>query len=216
MIRGEWWQGFPRLGKGRLGKVQLVSVCTDQALHSPDGTQSIPKEAIVYLGSTLHGNGKFVPEVARKIGAATADFNALTRVWRHAAISKSRKLQIFDAVIMSKLRYSVASACLLKRDLRRLDGFQANAIRRMLGIKPSFISRVSNARVLAMARSQTISSQCAKLQTDLLQKILSDPTKEELRRAPFKAGTDTPITRQFVMRVGRPRHNWATQVRLRQ
>ena len=71
----------------------------------------------------------------RKLGAARADFKALDKVWSRASLPMRRKLEVFSAYISSKLRYAVASAWLWKADLRRLDGFQAGCLRKMLGIK---------------------------------------------------------------------------------
>ena len=73
-------------------------------------------------------------EVARKIGAATADFHALDKVWKHSCISRARKLELYVSLIESKLRYALSSAWLLKADLRRLDGFQARCLRKILGV----------------------------------------------------------------------------------
>ena len=87
-----------------------MPVCTDQKIHNPDGHVIPAQDSMLYLGATLHGNGKFGCEVGRKIGAATADFNALKAVWKHASITRARKIQLFDALIQSKLRYSIASA----------------------------------------------------------------------------------------------------------
>ena len=106
---------------------------------------------MLYLGSTIHGNGMFGCEVGRKTGAAAGDFKALQRVWKHSTIARGRKLKLFDSLVQSKLRYAIASAWLLKADLRRLDGFQANCLRNILGIKCSYVSRVSNEKVLEKA-----------------------------------------------------------------
>lgn len=108
----------------RWGKVQLVDVCTEQALEAPRGAPLTHTESMVDLGSTLHASGKYCTEVARRIGCATADFRTVSAVWKHASISKTRKFEIVDAIIISESRYSTASARPAKRDLRKLDGFQ--------------------------------------------------------------------------------------------
>ena len=194
------------------GKVQLVQVCTDQPVHAHNGDRIKAQESMLYLGSTIHGNGRFGCEVGRKIGAAAGDFKALQRVWKHAAISRDRKLQLYDSLIQSKLRYAVASAWLLKADLRRLDGFQANCLRNMLGIKCSYISRVSNHTVLENAGFAKFSSTVREMQMRLLGQVISDPRKRELRTATFSGDSLFSQTAVFAKRVGRPRQNWTDEL----
>ena len=111
---------------------RAYAIVADQNIHNPDGRVIPAQDSMLYLGATLHGNGKFGCEIGRKIGAATADFNALKAVWKHASITKARKIQLFDALIQSNLRYSIASVWLLKSDLRRLVatvGWFSNTLR---------------------------------------------------------------------------------------
>ena len=92
------------------GKVQLVGVFTEQALKTPGGAALTPTESMVYLGSTLHASGKYCTEIARKIECATADSRILSAVWKHAPISKTRKLQTFDD-LQDPLQYRLSLAC---------------------------------------------------------------------------------------------------------
>ena len=96
-----------------------------------------------------------------------------------------KKLQLFESYVLSKLRYSIASAWLSKSDLRRVDGFQANCLRRLMGLPPPHISRVSNERVRTMAGQQAFSRIVEDLQVGLLDRVLQDPTKQELRDVAF-------------------------------
>ena len=73
---------------------------------------------MVYLGSTLHASGSSVTEVGRRIGFAAAALELLSGVWEHAAITS-----IFDAVVVTRLKYALPSAWLMKSDLRKLGGF---------------------------------------------------------------------------------------------
>jgi hypothetical protein len=160
-----------------------------------------------------HANGKFGCEVSRKIGAASAEFKLLHRVWKNASIPKRRKLQIFDAMILSKLRYALSSSWLVKADLRRLDGFEAACLRKMLGIKHSFWSRVSNAEVRKIAGQPPFSETVRSSQLKLLGQVFIDPQKRALRDVAFHAGDPlTPETAAYVRRVGRPKQNWTDQL----
>ena len=62
---------------------------------------------IIHLGGMLAQDGRVGAEVARRIGIAFVDLNLLERVWSHANISQTRKVQIFNACIVSKLAYSL-------------------------------------------------------------------------------------------------------------
>ena len=167
---------------------------------------------MVYLGSTIHGNGRYGCEISRKIGAAAATFQNLQTVWKHTSISTSRKLQIFDSCIQSKMRYALASAWLLKADLRRLDGFQASCLRQVMGIPCSFISRMSNEKVREMSGMQQFSVAVKSMQLKLLGQVLTNPKKKQLKDVTFHRGTLESETSAFVRRIGRPRQNWTEQL----
>ena len=196
------------------GKVCLVRVgSATQQLHTPQGEPIQAQDSMLYLGSTVHANGKFGCEISRKIGFVRAEFDFLHRIWKSSALPQSRKLQIFDALILCKLRYGVASSWLSKSELRRLDGFEAWCLRKMLGIKPSFISRVSNARVRQIAGTSPISSAIRTSQLRLLGQVLTEPCKSVLKDVAFQGGGSlTPTTAAYVRRVGRPKHNWTDQL----
>ena len=168
---------------------------------------------MVYLGSTVHANGKFGCEISRKIGAASAEFKIWHRIWKNSALPLQRKLHIFDVMILSKLRYSCACAWLSKSELRRLDGFEAACLRKVLRIRPAFSSRVSNAAVREIAQREPFSALVRSAQLKLLEQVLHDPCKQVLKEVAFHRGNPAlPETSAFIRKVGRPRHNWTDQL----
>ena len=86
-----------------------------------------------------------------EIGAAAGDFRALHKMWGHGGIGKKRKLQLFHALVGSKLEYCLSTLWLVTAQLRRIDGFHARCLRCILGIPASFVSRVSNRSVFLQA-----------------------------------------------------------------
>ena len=194
------------------GKVHDVGVCTDQSVRDPSGNVVQSKESMVYLGSSLHSSGRSVSEISRRIGGASADFRALTPIWKHTCIPMARKLYIFQSVVVSKLLYSAASCWFWKKDLQRLDGFYCNCIRKILKIPHSYFSRVSNASVLQRASCLTLSDMIKKAQLKLFDAVLEDPDKAELRRAAFHGQSQTPESAFWVRRRGRPRQNWTEEL----
>ena len=86
-----------------------------------------------------------------------------------------RRLQIFNAVIPPQLMYGLSSAWLTVAEKRRLDGFQARCLRKVLRIAPPFISRVSNKTVLNKANEKPFSSSLLKQQLILYGKVARTP-----------------------------------------
>ena len=194
------------------GKVHYVPVSSEQCVKSPAGETIQPKESMIYLGATIHGDGRFGSEVSRKIGAAKEAFKFLHAIWKHSRITKHRKVQLFEALILSKLRYATASAWLLKAELRRLDGFQAHCLRQILNVPSPYVSRISNKCILERCNAQQLSYTIQAKQQRLREEVMSSPTKQPLRQATFINDTEVPLTRRYVQRVGRPRQNWTDEL----
>jgi hypothetical protein len=194
------------------GKVHFLAVPSDHNLKAPDGRTLPCHQSILYLGCTIHRTGKFTVEVTRKIGTATADFKTLNSVWKHAALSNARKLNIFEAVIVSRLLCCIASSWLSKGDLRKLDGFHVRCLRTILGIKPSLISRISNARVRNVVQQYPLSERIRRSQLDLLGRVIREPSKAVLKKVTFHKDQLLSQTDAWVRKVGRPRHEWTTQL----
>ena len=182
-------------------------------LSVPNGDRIQPVDSMLYLGATVHRNGKFSCELARKIGQASGAYKACTAVWKNRMITMRRKLELLESLVLSKLRYGVACAWLSKSDLRRLDGFHANCLRRLLKIPSAYVSRVSNNRVREIAGQQQLSKSIQTSQLQFLGQVLTNPAKKQLKEAAFHHGdVMTPTTAAFVRRVGRPRQTWTEQV----
>ena len=151
-------------------------------------------------------------EVNRRIGTAKGDFLALQKVWKRSACTWPKKVHIFNALIESKLLYSLSSLCLTVAEKRRLDGFQNRCLPQIIGIKPSFISRVSNATVLDKTKHAAASRMLEKRQLQLLGKMLKSPEGHPLRTAAFVPTTLRPQTDRYVRRIGRPSKEWVPEV----
>jgi len=131
----------------------------------------------------------------------------------HSSCTWPRKLRIYSALIESKLLYSLSCMCLTAAEKRRLDGFQNRCIRKILGIKPSFISRVSNLAVLEKAAHPAAISLLEKRQMQLFGKIMRCDATHPLHRASFVPGLRyKPITDRYVRRKGRPAKEWIPEM----
>ena len=168
--------------------------------------------ALSYLGVTLYPDGRLKNELGRKLGASWAEFCKLRSVWNHSTLNTKRKVEIFNAVIVSRLLYGLQAAWVNVAEQRRLNGFHARCLRSICHVKPSFVSRVSNADVLKMANEGPLTQRLLEQQLKLFGKIARAPAEDELRKLTFLSNSLTPATYEFVRRVGRPRHEWASRL----
>ena len=165
-----------------------------------------------YLGAVLHGDGSANHDVIRRIAMAKSDFNALSVVWSRSALTWKQKLAIFISLIESKLLYSLAGVVMNKALGCKFNGFQNRCIRKIIGIAPSYFSRVSNVKVLDTAAHRPATHSLRKRRLQLFGKVLRCPGGQPLRDACFVPGTWTPTTDQYVRRVGRPCKEWVKEV----
>ena len=139
-------------------------------------------------------------------------FKGLQALWKHTQVTRTRKVQIFQAVVASRLLYGLASAWLNTADRRRLDGFQSRCLRTIYGILPAFVSRVSNFRVLEITQQAPMSQRLLGKQLLLYGKIARAPNSDPLRRLTFCNSSTRPLTCAYVRKLGRPRNEWAVQL----
>ena len=181
---------------------------------TPEGVVIAPTTSMMYLGSTLWTDGNVHSELNRRLGMAWADFNKLTRLWSHTSIPRRRKVEVFQATIMTGLMYGLSTLWLNVGDQRRLDCFQARCLRRCLGIKPSFLSRVSNQTVLREAAQMPSTRHLLKQQLLLYGKVARAPEDDPLRQLTFCPESLQPATSRYVSKRGRPKSEKATKVEL--
>ena len=104
-----------------------------------------------YLGSRISRDAKQGVNLAARLSHATREFDKLVSFWAHAAIPTSLKLRTFKAIFHPMVTYALHYSWLTKSMSSRLDAWQARMLRRVLRIKASMISRVSNSVVLKRA-----------------------------------------------------------------
>jgi len=194
------------------GKFQLLQVHTTSKIHSVDGCEVPTTDHLSYLGSNLACDGRATAELSRRIGMAKADFNTLSRVWKNSALTRTRKLAIYSSLVESKLLYSLSTATYTVAEIRRLDGFQAKCLRRILNIPSSYLSRISNETVRQRAGCRCFSQLLVDRQLMLLGTVLRSPEQSPLQTVSFTPGTLQPATSRYVRRVGRPRKEWVPTV----
>ena len=193
-------------------KLQLLSTGADTCIQREDGQQIATNPSMEYLGACVTTDAQADHELNRRIGAAKGDFQKLETVWKRSALTWHRKLHIFHTLVQSKLLFALSSLCLTAPQQRRLNGFQCRCIRRIIGIAPSYISRISNKEVLRKAVQRTATELLLKQQLQLLGKVLRAPEGHPMRVACFIPGTLWPATERYVRRRGRPCKEWAREM----
>ena len=132
-------------------KLEVLAHNIEGDLLNSAGHPIEKKEKIIYLGSVLSSDGYVHSELGRRIGAASKAFNELEEVWKHFGISRREKLRYFDAYVVSNLLYALQTCWLNESELKRLDGAYCRFLRRIVGIPPAYVSRVSNAEIYSKA-----------------------------------------------------------------
>eukprot|EP00973_Karenia_brevis_P059241 8247809-Karenia_brevis.AAC.1 len=169
------------------------------------------KGSLKYLGASLMADGKAESELAQKIGTASHDFRTLCQIWNHSSISKSFKFTIFQACVIQKLLYSLETVWLNKVLQVKLNGFYCKCLRRILGIAPSHISRVSNAYILNQFLTQRLDTILLKRQLKLFGEIARSSEDSMMRISVFEPNTFN-IRTIGTRRRGRPRNTWGLQL----
>ena len=193
-------------------KFQLLQIGAKPVIRNVNKKTIQSSSSLTYLGATLAEDGRVGSELARRVGAAKADFRALRQVWRGSSLSRQRKLKIYQSLIESKLMYCLSTACFSKAELRKLDGFQSKCLRSILGIAQSYISRISNADVRAQTQVKSLSVALQQRQLAYLGKILKTDKEAQLRTVRFIPGTLQSATSRYVRRIGRPRKEWVSSL----
>ena len=193
-------------------KLEVMPVRCACQVFTPSGEEVKQKTTLKYLGSLLCSDGRIGTELNHRLGNARADFNMLCKVWAHAGLSKKRKLEIYNACIVSKLMYCLSTAWLNKSDLRKLDAFHVRCLRRLSGIKPSFISRVSNVEVLSQLKCQLLSCTLLQQQLNYISNLARQRQGHVLRDFLFEPNSIILRPREGVRKRGRPRKSWAREL----
>ena len=138
-------------------KTVAMNVHCETQLTQPTGEPVKTVEQAAYLGGMLCTNAAASPEVSRRIGEAKGAFEALQKCWSHANITRKRKIEIYNACVVSKLLYGLDTLWLLQNHLQRIDAFHVKCLRRILHIPCSYRSRISNVTVLDTAGEPLLS-----------------------------------------------------------
>ena len=193
-----------------------------------DNTNVPTDTETVYLGARISKTHDTRKEVATKVSQCMFILKKLDNFWNNQACNPKFKIQVFDAVIRSKLVYSLESLEIPQHVMSKLNAFQLKGIRKILRIKTTFVERANtNAKAFAEINKihnpkniqgkfmKTYSDYIHTAQNKLLAHTIRADQEDPLRQCTLKPDSHIPIDLENK-RVGRPRHNWtrATYERL--
>ena len=183
-------------------KLEVLPVRTTAAILKPDGSTVAVKDSLLYLGSSLDADGRNGSEL----------ISTLSKVWAHSSLSRPRKLDILRSCIESKLTYGLAVMTLTKVELRRIDGFQCRCLRKILGIAPSYWSRISNLTVLGISGRQPLSQTLKQERMIYLGSVARRSSADPVRNFVFENDQLNLKPCSETKRRGRPRKAWTDEI----
>ena len=191
-------------------KVECMPVRCESSIKDPDGKLIQAKDKLKYLGVHLAADGSTTSELAQKLGQAEHDFKALRQVWNHSNISRQFKYQIYIACVVQKLLCGLEGAWINAAGKRKLDGFHARCLRRILHISPAFISHVTNAYVLQQLAAYPLSAILLERQMLYFGHVARSAPTSTLFKSLFQ--NDKWELRESVRKQGRPRDTWNRKI----
>ena len=157
-------------------------------------------------------------EVSQRIQDTKRTWLRLDLLWKDRSTHPKWKLLVYDAVIRSKLLYSLETIHLTGSLRKKLDAFHLRGLRKILRIPTTYIDRrYTNQRVYETATrmayplgnstikpfSTTLDERRAKLAAHILRSSDNDP----MRQVTYKPGSADAVE-VGKRRIGRPRQHW--------
>ena len=178
---------------------------------SPNGSIIDDKGSLLYLGGTLTSSAGSHSELSRRLGLGGGGFHALRKLWNHGNVSQRKKLHYFQSLVMSVLTYGLSTLAFTRVQKRRMDGFHARCLRRILRIPTAFVSRVANRVVFERAQVKPLSQQLLDRQLLLFGRIFRAGIGDPVRKYTL-TDLDTNYFDAYIRRQGRPCTNWVDTI----
>ena len=190
-------------------KTELLSDYTaDQPIHFVDGTPVKEVTQAKYLGSQVSWVAPTRTAIDARKAQAQIAYAKLQHLWR-SRLSRKEKVRIFLACILPVLVYGLGVLTLELKHLKTVDAFFHRFLRRSMGIRASYYSRIANARVWKLADRPVLPAQLLiKQQLKQLTQLLVTPPHNPLRHVVFSPGWKDRIKFTKGVRRGHPQRYW--------
>ena len=190
----------------RLGPARLLP---PPALRALRGQPVLEKDIEKTLGHLLGSANTTRLAVKSKVRDMFFTAKQFKLIWK-SKLSQKKKLEKFQSLVVSKT-WGVHLLALGVDDFRKLDSVYTRCVRRILGIKAAYISRISNEDVMKKAAIPTLYSIIRQKQFALFGHVLRLSQADTDWRVCFQPGTNcSPCLPDGIKkRQGRPRAQWA-------
>ena len=195
------------------GKCELINFGVTGSIHFNNGKPILKQYQAKYLGCTLNEKGDTTSELNKRISDCHRTWRRLELFWKHSDCTSKLKLQVWNAIIRSKVMYGMTSAQLNQGALDRLDAFQLKGIRQILNITTTYGQSLqgaaktnTNDQVYAQA-SATVYGGASCRRVKPLSEIYKDNRLEAYRTPRTKAGfqrKDSPAARRHKKKAWTP------------
>ena len=135
-----------------------------------------------------------------RAGIAEASYKKLRLVW-NSNLQYREKRKIFQSVFISTLIYGLDALTLQDKHLKRIDALYYRFLRRIVGIKASYYSRISNVEVYRRAGNpRKPSDTLNKSQLKMVKQVFEASTLDPLHQVVF-----SPALKDRIQATGRRR-----------
>ena len=209
----------------QFNKQKCVSLTINSANqpHFANGEKVPASQSTIYLGANINTKDDPKQDINQRLRGCFAILNRLNFFWQKSNCPTRFKLSVFDAVIRSKLVYSLECVQMSAELFKKVDAVQFKGLRRILGLQHTYINRQNtNQSILQKANSiKNLSSEPNKdirpfseylrtKQESLLKHIVRAQNNNPMRETTLRHGSALPHT-VANRRVGRPKKQWALQ-----
>ena len=161
-----------------------------------DGSRVPESEQVKYLGSQVSWVKPFETAFFHRASLAETSYKKLMLVW-NSSLTKKAKIRIFQSTFRSTLIYGLDAFPLTTPQLNRIDAYYHRFLRRIIGIKASFYSRVPNHSVWRQAGYPKLpSTQLNNLQRSMMDEVFFSPYVEPLHNVVFSSAYKDRILAQ--------------------
>ena len=112
------------------------------ALKFLDGSTVPTVTQVKYLGSRISWENLFHSAFYHRLGLTQESFKKLRLVW-NSSLPRSTKVRIYHSAMVPVLLYGLDSLTLTDKLLKKIDGQYYMFLRRSIGVKASYYSRIS-------------------------------------------------------------------------
>ena len=161
-----------------------------------------------YLGTQISWDDPTKTAINHRIQLAKAAYSKLAPFWR-SKVPLSVKLRVFESNVVSVATYSLATLTLEDKHLKQIDSWYFHYLRRVVGIKASYYSRIPNKEVWTKANKPATPSQALmSAQFKLLTDSILTPTDDPFHHVMFSPGYKDRVGIQRNYKRGPPPPHW--------